>query len=390
MKILYIANSRIPSNKAHANQILKMCEKFSQQNVNVTLILPTRKNPSFKKVDPFEYHKIKKVFELKKIWSFDPTWLMKLPQGIYIKFQLLFFIKSLILYLFFLKNRSQYIFYTRDEYLLPILQLFSKRVVWEGHSLPRRKNRYISIFKKCYRISVLTNNLKSMLVDLGISQKKILVSPDAVELEIFGISMDKDKARKEMNLPEDKIILGYTGTYKTKNMDKGIRDTLKAMQVLKKEYPSLFLVCIGGSPEDIEYYNNMAKDLDLSDQVMLLGKVDQKILAIYNQAFDISMMPFPKTRHFAYFMSPLKLFEYMAAGRPIIATDLPSERDVLNEGNAVIVKPDDPQDLSQGIKKLIDQPEFGQKIASQSLIDVKQYTWHKRVEKIIEFLYETS
>ena len=90
MKILYISNSRIPTEKAHGIQIMNMCEAFSNADVDLELILPTRKNKKFKDKNSFDYYQVRQNFRIKKIFSFDPYFLIKLPQGIYIKFQALF------------------------------------------------------------------------------------------------------------------------------------------------------------------------------------------------------------------------------------------------------------------------------------------------------------
>lgn len=389
MKLLYISNSRIPTSKAHGHQIFKMCQIFARQQVAVELICPSRKNPEFKKIDAFAYYHIPGTFKLKKIYSYDPQWLIKFPSGTYIKFQALFFIISLFIYLLFKKNKAAYIFYTRDEYLLPLLQLFSKRVIWEGHSLPQRKKHYARYFKRCYRLIVLTHELKKMLGDLGVSENKILVSPDAVELEIFGIRLDKNQARQELNLPPEKILLGYSGSFKTKNMDKGIKDILRALKIIIQKYPHIIFVAIGGAPEHIQEYQNLARQIGVADNSRFLAKVTQDKLAIYQQACDMMLMPFPWTEHYAYFMSPLKMFENMASGRPIIATDLPAIKEVLNDNNAVLVKPDNPDDLAKGMIKLIKDKELGLKLANQALEDIQQYSWRERVRKIIKFIYET-
>ena len=143
MKILYFTNSRIPTEKAHGIQIMKTCEALVKSGADLKLILPFRKNKPFKRIDTFDYYQIKLNFKIKKIWSYDPDWLMRLKDGIYIKFQLAFFITSLFFYLLFKKNKSNYIFYTRDEYLLKLLQKFSDKVAWEAHTLPKNKSKYL-------------------------------------------------------------------------------------------------------------------------------------------------------------------------------------------------------------------------------------------------------
>ena len=87
------------------------------------------------------------------------------------------------------------------------------------------------------------------------------------------------------------------------------------------------------------------------------------------------------------------MFEYMASGRPIIATDLPSIREVLNDssassgrGNAIIVKPDNPEDLARGIKTALENKELVNKISAQAFEDVNKYTWEKRTGDILNFI----
>jgi glycosyltransferase involved in cell wall biosynthesis len=97
-------------------------------------------------------------------------------------------------------------------------------------------------------------------------------------------------------------------------------------------------------------------------------------------------MPFPWSEHYAYFMSPLKMFEYMAAGRPIVATDLPSAREILDDKSAVIVKPGDAEDLARGILKVLRDEEAAAFLAENARAKVKNYSWDERVKNILKFI----
>ena len=107
----------------------------------------------------------------------------------------------------------------------------------------------------------------------------------------------------------------------------------------------------------------------------------------YLAACDIVAMPFPWSPHYAYHMSPLKMFEYMAAEKPILATQLPSVLEVLvDDKNAVLVEPDNPQALAQGIRRIMADREFSVRISAQARRDVRAYTWEERAQKIICFI----
>ena len=86
---------------------------------------------------------------------------------------------------------------------------------------------------------------------------------------------------------------------------------------------------------------------------------------------------------------PLKLFEYMASKRPIVASDLPSIKETLrNEKNAILVKPDNPQALAEGIKRVLIDKELADRISEQAFKDAQEYSWEKRSGRIFKFMRE--
>jgi len=89
-------------------------------------------------------------------------------------------------------------------------------------------------------------------------------------------------------------------------------------------------------------------------------------------------------------MSPLKMFEYMASKRPIIASGLPSIREILNENNAVLVRPGDYKDLADGIEKVIINKELSGRLAEQAFKDAQEYSWEKRAERILDFIIKQN
>lgn len=190
-------------------------------------------------------------------------------------------------------------------------------------------------------------------------------------------------ARKLLNLPQDKKIIGYCGRYKTMGEDKGFFDILEALKFLPE---NVIFVAMGGKPRHVTEYQKVADDMGLHGKAFFRDHQTQEIVAIYQKAFDVLLMPFPDIPHYRYFMSPMKMFEYMASKRPIVASDLPSVREVLNESNAMLVEAGSPKSLADGIQKVLDNPDFAQKIATKAYEDAKMYTWDMRVENIIQFL----
>lgn len=102
----------------------------------------------------------------------------------------------------------------------------------------------------------------------------------------------------------------------------------------------------------------------------------------------MAVLPLSQDLISASFTSPLKLFEYMAARVPIVASDLPSTREILCDGvNALLVQPNNPRALADGIQKILNDSQLAERLAQNAYEDVSGYTWEKRAERIIHFLH---
>jgi len=287
-----------------------------------------------------------------------------------------------------LAKNEENIIYFKDPNLC-VLAIFLKpifgyRVGFEYH-LMYKNFRDKLICRGSDYIFALTSFLKKEIIKHGFSPEKIIVLPDAVDLEIFDIKTEKETAREMLGLPKDKIIFAYTGRFRTMGMDKGISDILKALAALKNK--NLLFIAVGGLPKDKEFYQGLAKELGVGEQVNLITYCEQKELAIYQKAADFLLMPFPFNEHFAYYMSPLKLFEYMAARRPIIASDLPSIRDVLSDETCYFCQPGDPKDLAEVINKAVKNSAESRSKAVNAHKQVQKHSWIKRAERVISFVH---
>lgn len=374
MKIIYIANSRMPTEKAHGIQIVKMCESFAKHNVKVELIVPRRFNHI--QDDPFVYYNVEKSFKITKVVCLDFTswgilgfWLQRLS-----------FLLAAKLYV---RYKNYDFIYTRDEFCA----LLFRNVVLEMHSVPKKiRKLHYKIYQYVKQYIVLTSFIKKELEDkLDINTKNILVSPDGVDLKLFDIAMPKKEARSILHLPQDKKIICYSGKFKTMGMDKGINIILQSLTLLPKNNDIIFMA-VGGSNDEIQEYKAKALQLNILDKVKFIGHIPQKKLAIYHKACDVLLMPFPYNKHYAYYMSPLKMFEYMASQRPIIASDLPSIREILHKDSAFFVRPDDPQGLTDKIQLILSRDHIVEKIAQNAFFMVQKLSWHKRVGNILHFI----
>lgn len=365
-KFIYIANIRIPTEKAHGIQIMEMCSAFGDLGLDVELVVPKRRDPIGK--DPFDYHDIKENFKIKKLWCIDATRFYR--PGFLI--QTVTFIESVLLYSL-LKDA---LFYTRDESIALLLNAFGKKVVWEGHM--GQTNWIIRIMIRLdAKMVVITEGLKKLYMDLGAREGNILVASDGADLSRFDIDLSKEEARKKLGLPHDKKIILYKGSL---GAWKGADTLAEAASLLKSGAEVVF---IGGTAEDIEVFRTRFANIP---NVRILGNKPRQETPIYQKAADILVIPNSAKEDISkLYTSPMKLFGYMAANRPIVASNLSSIREVLDESLAYFFTPDDPLSLAETIDMSLDKYEEAQSKAQAALSLSKNYSWQSRAQKIIDF-----
>ncbi len=364
MKLVYLANLRLPTEKAYGIQIAKMCEAFANNGHQVKLLYPYRKNPSINQ-DIFSYYSIKNNFETKEVKSKDfyfPGFLDKIAFIIKNYFSANTLIKEAL-------KEDANIYYTRDEHIAYILNKQNKNVVFECHRFSNKKKTFYPHLEKIVTIS---DGLKEDLIKNGIEDSKMLVARDGVDLEEFNVDISKEESRDKFNLPQDKKILLYTGhLFAWKGAD--------VLAQAAKSLSEVLFVFVGGTDHDVGEFK---KKYNFSN-TLILGHRPHNDIPVLLKAADILVLPNRSEEAISSrYTSPLKLFEYMASGRPIIASDLPSIREVLNENNALLVAPNNPKLLAEKIEFLLSREDLQFNLSSQAFELVKGYTWLLRAERI--------
>lgn len=372
MKLIYLATSVIPAHKANAKQVMKMCQAFKQAGVDIELIIPVRFGGVRIKADSFEYYGIKERFKITKIFSIDLIPLEKQIGHLGFWLQNISFAVFTAIYLLFKKYD---IIYTRDEFSLFLLSFFSKKLVWETHNFPKKVRWFHKIlYKKINKIVVISQGLKEEFIKQGIGDERILVAPDSVDLAEFDIKITKAEARQKLNLPLDKKLVVYTGHLFPW---KGVYTLAESSKYLSEDTAVIF---VGGMKDDLAEFNKFVQENNL-EKVKVLDYQEPKSIPYYLKAADVLVLP--NSAQEAIFSqkytSPLKLFEYLAAKQPIVASDLPAIREILMDEETVFVRPDDPLDLAAGIKQALTVPKM-------VYPDKQKYTWQNRVKTILNFI----
>lgn len=371
MNLLYLANARIPTPRAYGLQIMKTCEAFTNSGINVDLVVPTRRVHSTE--DPFEYYHLTRRF---------PITTLSVPD--FLRYGPLGFLVSALWFSEKVRRLSSFrkadVIYSRDALILFQYLLLGRILVFEAHGRPSFISRIVA--RRAYRVIVISKGLKSVYQTAGVTPEKLVVAPDAVDLDLFDNVPARQGAREEVGLPVGKRVVLYAGhLYPRKGAD-----TLAATAEL---VPTAHFVFVGGASDDLAVFR---KRWGSGANIEIIGHVPHAQIPLYLRAADVLALPNSgKDEDSARFTSPMKLFEYMASGTPIVASDVPAIREVLSDESAYFIPPDDPAALAASIEKALDDTPAASRIAVRAHQLVQSYSWKGRAGKILAaFARDTS
>jgi glycosyltransferase involved in cell wall biosynthesis len=210
-----------------------------------------------------------------------------------------------------------------------------------------------------------------------------IVLPDGVDLARYTSLPTPQAARRSLQpLLPDRFTAGYTGHFYT---GRG----MEIIFSLASRLPEITFLLAGGEPDEAARLRDQAGALNLPNLV-ITGFIPNAELPTYQAACDILLMPYQphvsasSGGDISRYLSPMKVFEYMACKRAILSSDLPVLREVLNPRNSVLLHPQDLDSWTNAINTLLAQPAQRQNLAEQAWLDAKKYSWESRAQRILE------
>jgi glycosyltransferase involved in cell wall biosynthesis len=376
MKIIYIANARIPTEKAHGVNIVHTVSALAGLGIPVTLVLPKRSNPIDR--DLFSYYGVEKHFDVEYIPIVDLV--KKGFWGYWL---------SQFLFSFALARKKwdkrEYVILTRDEWSGWLLSLLGYRVFYDMHGFPETWRRLWKVVMKTMTGIICTNawKMKQMKDIFEIQEEKMLLARNGFDALAFTIDFSKEDARSILNISPKGHIVMYTGhLYDWKGADVLAR----AASYIKGTH----IMLVGG---DVNQAEDFKKRYAGSPNILIVGQKPHEEIPFYLKAADVLVLPNSRISsnpravpYSIYDTSPIKLFEYMSSKRPIVASDLPSIREVVNEQIAFFFEPDNPEDLARKIQDVIRDTEESTRRADRAFREAQQYTWEARARAILTFM----
>ncbi len=377
MNLLYVDHARVDSQTANVVQMVNMCQAFAQNGVDVTWVIAAARNERLKasaiagaildEKPGFEiitYPKLTPMgrFEILGSYPGASSLLKKLPRPD--------------------------VCFVRDPLMLTLSMNLDWFTVFEAHSSVIQ-TRY-PLLDELWRREVLRNVKKAPLARFvaisgalmrywrqkGVPEEKLLVLHDGFSDHILGAEIRQADARAMLGLPPDRKIAVYSGSLQP---DRGIERII----LLAKRFSETLFIVLGGPDDCRSIYEAQAARAGLCN-IRWPGFVPHPTVAKYLFAADVLLLLRTQNDPFIDSNSPLKLFEYMAAGRIIVAEAFPTVLEVIDERTAFLAQPALLDDLSEKLSQALAQcyPSPVATLARQMAIG--EYTWVRRTRKILD------
>lgn len=375
MKIIYVENVRIPSERAHAYQIIQTCAWLGRLGHEVVLVNPNRAAGK----SLFDYFKLPLgLFQHVTLPSWDPlsySW-FKL-KGLAYVLQRRAFVRALKRWA---QNQTADVWYTRDFAMADALQDGRRRLVLELHDSPtsnldrwRRMKDAVSLYV------VISRGMRDELISLGIPEEKIHLAPDGYNPEDFSNLLTHEEARVQLNLPADAFVAIYIGGfYPWKGVDL-------VVSAWPKTDRRAHLVLIGG-PEGERRRLGELIEPSAAERIHLIPGMEHEKAVRFLPAADVGLLTTsPDFSIGRLYTSPLKQFEYLAAGLPILASDVPSSHEILNRDVARFY-PTTQEGFVSTLHAMQGNAEWRKQAAENAKQLVLPYTWQERAQRIVHWL----
>ena len=373
MRIACITNSLIPSTTANSIQVMKVCDAMRQAGHEICIWAPGKFNTNF--------NQMKSLYGLES--DFEVRWLPS--------------VRKLRRYDFAISTLHAANRWGAEMVYTWLPQVAVGALVLGLPTALEAHDRATGRFGLFWLIKFLKSNGKKQLVLVSqalkhaletqagfmIPEDDVIIAPNGVDLKRYANLPTSIVARKELGLNEQ-VTLGYTGHFYA---GRGVEILFQ----LAKAYPNVQHLWIGGREEELALVRIRLITAGMKN-VVLTGFIDNTRLAKYQSACDILVMPYERViagssgGNSADICSPMKMFEYMAAGKAIISSDLPVIHEVLNQDSALFCPPEDADAWIAAVNLLVNDPVKREVIGKRAQAVIQDLSIQKRQKRILQFM----
>ncbi|HEX9018386.1 MAG TPA: glycosyltransferase [Anaerolineaceae bacterium] len=370
MKIACISTSRIPSDTANSIQVMKACQALARLGHAVTLLVPATGHSA-------DWEPLAEQYGLSTRFAIE--WLRADPRWKRNDFAWNAVRRA--------RGLGAELLYTWAGQSAVFGLLARMPVLYELHDLPTG-----ALGPLWFRAFLCLGGKKRLLPITSALLEKIerqyqripgaavVISPNGVDLEQYENLPDAPSARSALNLPQKVTVLCAGHLYAGRGVDLFLG--------LAQRFPQASFVWVGGRAEDVTASQRQAAAAGIGN-CTFTGFISQRRLPSYQAAADVLLMPYARSiagssgGNSAEICSPMKMFDYLAAGRAILSSDLPVIHEVLNDHNVVFAAPEDLERWCAALSSLLEDPSLRARLGSQARADAAQYAWIERARRAL-------
>jgi glycosyltransferase involved in cell wall biosynthesis len=388
MKIAVIAPTQIPARRANTLQVMKMAQALQTIGHSVCLLAPEAPGEPVE-AEARDWETLARHYGLQS--PFPVEWLPASPGLRRYDYSWRAVRRA--------RRWQADLIYTRLPQAAALASQMGLPAIFEIHDIPQgfwgpQSLRWFLKGRGARRLVVITQALRADLggrFHLPVSPDFTLVAPDGVDLRRYEELPAPSEARLALvgeapggqiaALRPERFTAGYSGHLYA---GRGVELLLE----LARRLPEMNFIIAGGEPKEVERVRGQAQAGQL-ENILLPGFVPNADLPRYQAACDVLLMPYQRQvaassgGDISRYLSPMKLFEYLACGRAIVSSDLPVLQEVLHPGNAILLDGQDVEAWAAALQKLEADPELRLRLAAQAHADAGQYSWEARAGKIL-------
>src|SRR3989338_7255275 len=293
---------------------------------------------------------------------------------------LIIFSITLVIWLKFYGRENDYVL-SNEAIPLFFASLISRKAMYEVHIMPDRHDWFYRSLMNRVLLALPINEWNAKLaLDHGIGRDRIVISPSAVDITTFP-SKEKSAARHELVLDEKRPLAVYTGhLFAWKGVDTLARAAERG--------PEIDVAFVGGTERDLARFR---KTYGHASNIRIIGHLPHDRAVLWQAAADILVVPnSAKEQISVRYTSPMKIYEYAASKRPILASNVPSIREILSEREAYFAEPDNEESFAEAMQRILREPSVAQAKAEAAYKIAEDNTWEKRSARILERAREVS
>jgi len=243
------------------------------------------------------------------------------------------------------------------------------------HPLSRWAER--RIWRRADLLVAVSEALRSHFEEAGVEARKVQVLPNAVDTSLFRPEVDDDPLRRRLK-PDGRFVVGFVGSFKAWH---GVDFLLEAFTRLQGKDPFYHLLLVGDGPMRAEL-EEKTRRLGLQQAVTLVGNVPHEEVPRYLALMDVAVAPYPALEHF--YFSPLKLYEYMAGSRAVVASRIGQVAEFIVDGlTGLLYEPGNEEALIGCIRRLHADKSLRRELGQNARIACSMNTWRQNAERVV-------